>query len=641
MENNNITAGSRLLRLFLAPWSTVSMLIVMALVLQGVPGIGMAQERAVQVFTGWWKEGNAHIYLLPELKAGQTVSVYASNRSGNLDPFIALADPELDETTMIETFKQQVDKALKKGKDPLTVVPKVADEFFLSWDDDSGKGYAAALEYTIPSDGDYKLLIGGSPFSTGPGEFTMTVGLNAPEVLEGISRPTEDSIAMLIRVGMSDKAVFAVQELANDITKEATRRFYTLKNINAGNTFYAYVEATSGDLKPILKLQDYGGKLVASGNAAGLDTHASLQYTFDEPGVDYLLQIESCCEEETLTTGTYRLQVGLNAPKVLRDGGAVPTEQKVLKEFTAVKVGIQMDQITDVDQKAENFGVVATLQMEWQDPKLAFDPGSCNCRFKTFQGDSFANFTSANNTVWPEYTLFNQQGRRATQNLTVVVFADGRVFFIERFSATLQAPDFNFTLFPFDTQKFFIRVRSVFPEAFFVFTNPEEISALGEQLGEEEWIVEEWSTEVETIERNSQFSFRFLAHRHLTFYVVRIFTPVLIIILVSWFTFFLKDYSKRVDVASANLLLFIAFNFTISNELPRLGYLTLMDSILVSTFVITALVVIYNVWLKRLEVTRDESVANAVDRYIIWLYPIFYLVGITVIGILFAGSGEP
>ena len=46
-------------------------------------------------------------------------------------------------------------------------------------------------------------------------------------------------------------------------------------------------------------------------------------------------------------------------------------------------------------------------------------------------------------------------------------------------------------------------------------------------------------------------------------------------------------------------LLFIAFNFTISNDLPRLDYLTFIDIILVSTFVVTSLVIILALWESR------------------------------------------
>jgi len=106
---------------------------------------------------------------------------------------------------------------------------------------------------------------------------------------------------------------------------------------------------------------------------------------------------------------------------------------------------------------------------------------------------------------------------------------------------------------------------------------------------------------------------------------------ILLIIFVLWITFFLRDSTRRIDVASANLLLFIAFSFSLADNYPRLGYLTFLDAIMVIMFVINALVVVYNVLLRRMEMNGEGEKANRIDSVLDWAYPLSYLASLAVV----------
>jgi hypothetical protein len=301
------------------------------------------------------------------------------------------------------------------------------------------------------------------------------------------------------------------------------------------------------------------------------------------------------------------------------------------EEPIEVGVALKVSQITSVDQKAENFGVVATLIMEWVSPELAVNPGEIQPQQRIYQADDFLKIVTERRLLWPVHSFHNLQGRIDYQNRIVAVDARGKVTYVARFAATFQAPDFNFQHFPFDEQNFFITLDSFVPNHLIHFKTIIDYSGLGDTLGEEEWILDNVKTEV--VNHNifginaSQLVLSFQGKRHLVYYTVRILIPVLIIILVSWFTFFLKDYGKRIDLASGNLLLFIAFNFTIANDLPRLGYITLMDTFLMATFAITGVVVLLNVWMKRLQRHGKERYLDILDGICIWFYPLLYLGG--------------
>jgi Neurotransmitter-gated ion-channel ligand binding domain len=298
-----------------------------------------------------------------------------------------------------------------------------------------------------------------------------------------------------------------------------------------------------------------------------------------------------------------------------------------------VRVSIQIDQITDVNQKAENFSIVGNFMMIWQDSRFAFD--SAVGEEKVFSSSQFENFAHEKELTWPRFLFNNQQDKRWIQEELFVVRPKGEVTYLERFSVTLQAPDFNFHKYPFDIQKFDIHILSLHQDKDYIFVVDSDHNEMGINLGEDEWIIGPYSTFVDSIKEirgtHSHFTYSFTAKRHLDYYFFRIFLPLLLIVSVAYATFFMRDYSKRVDYSAANLLTFVMFNFAVGSDLPRLGYLTFIDSILVLAFVVTAVTVITNVIIKRLDITGKKTVAKRWDRTILWGYPILYVGGLGLI----------
>ena len=594
-------------------------------------------ESPVQIISGRIFQDERHQFLLPDLKEGDVFYGSMSNVSGNLDPLLLLTTPDAYSEEVVEMMRAELARRVQAGDDRVQAMHEILQANFLAGNDNFAANSTAAFEFKVPASGDYLLLALSTLTNLTEGEYELVAGINAPQVLEGSGRDTGDVIAVHNREASGINT--AVHEIRGELSADQHTWFYTIPHLEIGDTLYAYIEATSGDLIPILSLEDYSGRILREANFKGSKRSAAFEYPITSLTDNYRIIVNAFGAGEQQTAGEYRLLLGTNEETVL-SGEAQPAGRELVTGAKPVTIFVELQQITGVDQKAENYGAVYYLQMDWHDPEHAFNPDECKCRVKSFTGPGFNKLISDENFLWPNFTLFNQQNNRWTQNQGILVAANGDMRYFERFTTTFQAPDFNFRAFPFDTQQFYIRVDSLYPRTYYEFIGPAELSQVGDQLGEEEWQLTGYTTEVSSVPGlgivpSSRFSFGFQAHRLLNFYILRIFLPTLLIIVVSYFTFFLKDYSKRIDVASANLLVFVAFNFTISGELPRLGYLTFIDAMLASVFIVTGLVVAFNVFLKRLEITGHNHLAQRIDSYTLWVYPLLYAVGAVVLYVYF------
>jgi hypothetical protein len=613
--------------------------VLMTIILVTPLSLVQAQDiPAVQLITGSLAPNQIDIYRINGMKRGQTLDALMENTSGNLDPILSILAADKNLATTLQSFKTALADLIANSPNPLVDLPALRDKYTLAWDDDSGPGYDAALKFTAPDDGDYYLLAAGSLSAAGrstSGNYRLLLGLDVPGVLDGSVKPTGAVIAVQDQSVLGDHFV---QDFTGSLTSEIPSASIKLRDLNKGDTLYVYLQATSGDLKPMLMLRDYGDKPVQVSNLSGQATMASLQQVFPDGGANFSLDIIAATVNGQASAGDYKLQVGVNAPEALT-GQGLPNSESLLILAIPVKVGLKLQQIVNIDQPNEIMNDVGTLRLDWTDPALAFNPDSCNCTFKLYTENDFNAFLTDVGGKWPDFTFFNQQGNRWILNRIIQVESNGHVNYLERFSTNFQL-DFDWTAFPFDRQDFYIKADMLFPENEYVFVPLDNFSEIDPLNGEDEFILTTFDTQVNTetssrLVPTSRFTFHFSAPRHLSYYIFRLFIPILLIITVSYITFFLKDYTRRIEIATGNLLLFIAFSFSLGENYPRMGYLTFMDAIMATTFIINTVVVVMNVYFKWLEQNDERAKADRLEAPMNYLYPLAYLISFGVIAIIF------
>ena len=306
---------------------------------------------------------------------------------------------------------------------------------------------------------------------------------------------------------------------------------------------------------------------------------------------------------------------------------------------TKVECAVLIIDVVDIDDVNESFQAEIAILASWQDPRLAFDPQAEGTDMKLFQG-SF-QFNEVFKGWWPQLLILNEVGREEPKAVTVMVSPDGIVRYREQRNAVLETP-MELHDFPFDTQRLrasmipfgstadevVLAVDERFARSTDDYVRQEkDVNVSGWDLQRLEMTVDETSLLAgEDRTRFSRLVTTIQLQRRSWQYVWEILFPLLVLVSVVWSIFWVEidSLADRLNISFIGVLTIVAYQFVLVENMPRMSYLTFLDSVLISSFLMMALTVPQSLLIHSLVRKGKQRLARTIDRTSRWLFPVAY-----------------
>lgn len=88
------------------------------------------------------------------------------------------------------------------------------------------------------------------------------------------------------------------------------------------------------------------------------------------------------------------------------------------------------------------------------------------------------------------------------------------------------------------------------------------------------------------------------AERNISYYITKVIIPIFIILIICWTVFWISglQLESRLTVTSVSFLALIAYNYVVEEDLPKLGYNTILDHIILCSYIFAGLATILTVY---------------------------------------------
>jgi hypothetical protein len=315
----------------------------------------------------------------------------------------------------------------------------------------------------------------------------------------------------------------------------------------------------------------------------------------------------------------------LSLPTASRDGGPV-----------VVWARFDLRDINDIDDETETFEFEGVLTLEWRDERQAFDPAAEGVNEKLYQGEY--QFNEVFTGWFPQVVLMNESGLYEKHGVLLRVRPDGSLRLIETVNAAAEA-DLDLRAYPFDRQ----RLEAVFEVLGFdeseVVLQPAAAGDTSAPPGAVAVRMPQWNlvrvgtsmgsypaSHAGRLGVASTFVVSMDVERKSLFMVRLVIVPLVLIVMLSWSVFWMDQSSlgDRISVSFIGILTVVAYQFILSEIMPRISYMTLMNGVLNMSFFIMCASVVVNLWVGSLDRKGQTETGDRIDRRCRWIFPIVY-----------------
>jgi len=286
---------------------------------------------------------------------------------------------------------------------------------------------------------------------------------------------------------------------------------------------------------------------------------------------------------------------------------------------TLVSLGLTLVDLTAINDSDQVAKMNVLLTIEWSDHRLHPFSG---CRYSV-------------SDIWtPDFQLVNSGPVDLRRPIELVVKDDGLVQGRARFEGAFSSP-WNMSRFPSDAHEIvLLLVSQQYSAAEILFRVNEAWTGRREVLTIPDWEVGAPVAEVSTrvlpvlARAASVYEFRIPVARQGEYYIFKFVFPLCLIVMMSWAIFWVSpsNLGPQVSLSATSMLTLIAYQFTMNDLLPKVGYLTSMDKYILASSILVFLALVEAITTGALAGTGNIRSAERLDRACRWMFPAAYLV---------------